>query len=496
MTDIPESLSAAVADRYRLDRQLGAGGMATVYLAQDLRHDRPVAFKVLHPQLAATVGPERFQREIKLAARLQHPHILTVFDSGEAAGQLWFTMPFVDGEALRDRLIREKQLPLEDALRIAREVADALDYAHRHGIVHRDIKPENILLSGSHALVADFGIARALRSDADSLTQTGMAVGTPAYMSPEQASGEGELDARTDVYALGCVLFEMLAGEAPFTGSAQAIISKRMATPAPSISVVRDTTPPEISQALARALSRSPADRFSTAAEFARALGAGSGEQFFTRAVSGAVQAQKRRSRLAIAAGIGALLVVLGGLFTWRRSPPPAAEIGSASGPRLLAVLPFENLGAPDDEYFADGITDEVRGKLTTIPGLRVTARSSANQYKKTTKSPQQIGQELGVQYLLTGTVRWEKGSGQASRVKVSPELIDASTASSKWQQPFDAVLSDVFKVQADIASRVAQALDVALGAGAEQQLAEKPTQDLGAYRGVPSRRGALCRFQ
>jgi serine/threonine protein kinase len=200
--DLRERLQTGLADRYRIERELGRGGMATVYLAQDLRHKRPVALKVLHPELAQTLGPERFQREIETVARLQHPHILTVYDSGETAGQLWFTMPFVEGESLRDRLSREKQLSIDEALRITREAALALDYAHRHGVIHRDIKPENILLSDGQALVADFGIARALTGSSEKLTETGMAVGTPAYMSPEQASGAGDLDARTDVGAL------------------------------------------------------------------------------------------------------------------------------------------------------------------------------------------------------------------------------------------------------------------------------------------------------
>ena len=228
MADLREQLARGLADRYRLERELGRGGMATVYLAQDLKHDRPVALKVLLPELAASLGPDRFQREIRLAARLQHPHILTVHDSGETAGQLWFTMPFVEGESLRDRLRRERQLPVEDALRITREAAQALQYAHDHGVVHRDIKPENLLLTkDGNTLVADFGIARAVAGD-EHLTQTGMSVGTPAYMSPEQASGDKALDARTDIYSLGAVLYEMLAGEPPFTGpTAQAIIAKR-----------------------------------------------------------------------------------------------------------------------------------------------------------------------------------------------------------------------------------------------------------------------------
>jgi serine/threonine-protein kinase len=260
----PPTLAEALSGRYVLERALGAGGTATVYLAQDLKHRRPVALKVLRAELGAALGPERFTREIEIAARLQHPHILAVFDSGEAAGQLWFTMPFVEGESLRDRLRRVRQIPLEEAVRIAREVAAALDYAHRQGILHRDIKPENILLTAEgEALVADFGIARALEAGDEALTRTGLSVGTPAYMSPEQAAGERSLDARSDVYALGAVVYEMLAGEPPFTGpTAQAILARRFTeTPRP-LRTVRQMIPPAVDDAVARALARAAADRF------------------------------------------------------------------------------------------------------------------------------------------------------------------------------------------------------------------------------------------
>jgi serine/threonine-protein kinase len=258
LPDLLNRLQASLADRYRIDRELGRGGMATVFLAHDLKHDRPVALKVLHPELAQVLGPDRFHREIRLCARLQHPHILSVHDSGDADGRLWFTMPYVEGEALRGRLERERQLPVNDSLRIAREVADALHYAHQHGVIHRDIKPENILLSGTHALVADFGIARALFSNADDkLTESGISLGTPRYMSPEQAVAERDIDQRTDIYSLGCVLYEMLTGEPPFTGpTPQAVLAKRLSEPVPHLRTGRDVSL-ALERAVTKALARS-----------------------------------------------------------------------------------------------------------------------------------------------------------------------------------------------------------------------------------------------
>ncbi len=503
MADVRSALQAALGERYTLERELGRGGMATVYLAQDLKHDRPVALKVLHPELAASLGPERFLREIKLAARLQHPHIMTVLDSGESAGHLWFTMPYIEGESLRDRLTRERQLPIADAVRLTREAALALDFAHRQGVVHRDIKPENILLVDGQALVADFGIARAIeRGGGPQLTETGMSIGTPAYMSPEQSVGDKSLDARTDIYSLGTVLYEMLAGETPFSApTAQAMIARRITeTPRP-LQQVRETVPDAVAQAAIRALAKAPADRFATAAEFARALDPATATPAApvraamaddrsrspvattTTVATASSRPALLRRPLALALGLGFLLG-LGVLFGWIRSRGGAEPAGPGTA-KLLAVLPFENLGDASDEYFADGITDEVRGKLATLPGLQVIAGSSAGQYKRSTKSPQQIAQELGVQYLLIGKIRWEKGAGGQSRVRVSPELVQVAGGgppTTKWQQPFDASLTDVFQVQADIAGRVAQALDVALGAQVQQQLAEKPTQNLAAY--------------
>ncbi len=489
---VPDGLRDALADRYALERELGRGGMATVYLAQDLRHDRPVALKVLLPELAATLGPERFQREIHFAARLQHPHILTVLDSGEAAGQLWFTMPFVEGESLRDRLRRERQLPVDDALRIAVEAARALDYAHKHGVVHRDIKPENIMLtSDGSTLVADFGIARGLGGD-DGLTQTGFAIGTPAYMSPEQAAGDKTLDARTDLYSLGSVLYEMLAGEPPFTGpTAQAIVVKRLTEPPPSVRAARPAVPPAVDEAIRRVLAPLPADRFATAGQFAQALHVSTSTvtPAATVATPAAVPpasapAAAPRPRpvpvAAIALTVG-LLIGGGLLFAWRHS---AAGGDSPAGTRIVAVLPFENLGDSSDAYFADGVSDEVRTKLGQVGGLEVIARGSSLEYRRSTKRPAEIARELGAEYLLTGTVRWEK-SGGTSRVRVTPELVDArpgQPARSRWGQQFDASLTDVFQVQADIAAKVADALGVALADSARRELTAKPTESLAAY--------------
>jgi len=498
-----DQLQIALGTSYTIERELGRGGMATVYLARDTKHQRPVALKVLQPDLAATLGPERFRREIATVAQLQHPHILGVHDSGETPdGQLWFTMPYVEGESLRARLEREQQLPIEDALRITREIAGALDYAHDAGVIHRDIKPENILLTRrGDALLADFGIARVLSDGApDSgapragLTMTGLAVGTPQYMSPEQASGDRMLDARSDLYALAAVYYEMLAGEPPFSGpSQQAIVAKMLTTEAPSVRVLRPGVSPAMDAVLARALARTPADRWPGAGEFARALSAAEQASHASAATmtspattprpSGSVDASRRKMPVATLALVLGFLIGAGLLFAWRSksSSGAAADATSPSGVRL-AVLPFDNLGDTADAYFADGVTDAVRGKLTGIAGLGVIGSNSSGQYRHTTKTAQQIGEELGVRYLLIGKVRWAKGPNGSSRVQVSPELVDTKTAQDTWAEPFNAPITDVFQVQADIADKVAQKLQIALTPAAQQTIADKPTKDVVAY--------------
>ena len=366
-------LADALADRYTLERELGRGGMATVYLARDLKHDRPVALKVLGPELVGALGRERFIREIRLTARLDHPHILPVFDSGAASGLLWYTMPFVDGESLRDRLCREGQLSTEETVRLAGEMADALDCAHRHEVVHRDVKPENVLLAQGHARVADFGLARAVEAAAgDQLTATGLTMGTPAYMAPEQASG-GPVDARADVYALGCVTYEMLAGEPPYTGpSAQAIISKRFVDPVPSVRRLRPEVPEHVDAAIRRALARTPADRFPTAGSFAGAL-----------RDSHAVEGRGRRAGLRLAGrtfrrswalAITVALLVVAGL-AWRFTA------GGHPGMERIAVYPFANrtgeasldaLGSLSADWIAQAVSRVPGVELVSVPSLMV----------------------------------------------------------------------------------------------------------------------------
>jgi eukaryotic-like serine/threonine-protein kinase len=444
--------------------------MATVYLAEDMKHGRLVALKVLHRDLAATLGPERFRREIAIAAKLQHPHILTVLDSGQATdGRLWFTMPYIEGETLRARLEREGRVPVGEAVRMARDLAVALDYAHRRGIIHRDIKPENILLTADgQALVGDLGIAHSAECAANSetaLTITGVAIGTPKYMSPEQATGDRPVGPATDVYSLGAVLYEMLVGDAPVRMGAHSARRTQAAVPEAVDAVVRRATAPV------------PADRFESAGAMARALDAAS-----TVVSAGAPAARGRRAaRSVLMLGLGVLLGS-GALYAWRHRHRGLVD---AAVMPTVAVLPFDNVGDSSDAYFADGVTDEIRGKLAALHGMQVIASASSSLYKHSTKSPETIARELGAQYLLVGRVRWEKRPDGASRVRVDPELVRVEggrPAQSAWEQDFDADLSDVFTVQSDIATKVAEQLRVTLVGAEQQTLTARPTQNLPAY--------------
>jgi len=411
LAELREQLKSGLSDRYRIERELGRGGMATVYLARDLKHDRLVALKVLHPELAHALGPERFLREIQLTARLDHPHILPVHDSGQAGGLLWYTMPYVQGESLRDRLRRELQLPIEDAVRIAREVAEALDYAHRHGVVHRDIKPENVMVGDGHARVADFGVARALESAGQAnLTETGLAVGTPIYMSPEQATG-GRADPRSDVYALGGVLYEMLAGEPPYTGpTPQAVAAKRLMDPVPSIRRVREEVPESIDRAIRIALAKTPADRFATAGQLGKALYVPSAME---RDSSSAWMPRRRRIAGAWAVlvlGVAALIAL--GLARFSRSRTPMLSADE----RAVMVLPFRVAGADLDlSYLREGMVDLLAAKLTGDGGPRsLDPRSVISAWRHAGGSARddlplekalQVARHLGAERLIEGAV-------------------------------------------------------------------------------------------
>jgi len=430
--------------------------MATVYLAEDVRHRRRVAIKVLDPELSAVLGAERFVREIEIAAKLSHPHVLPLYDSGEAGAFLYYVMPYVEGESLRARLAREVQLPVEESLRIAREVADALDYAHREGVVHRDVKPENILLTGSpppagrhgdvHALVADFGIARAIAvTGADRLTATGLVVGTPAYMNPEQAVGDA-VDARSDVYSLACVVHEMLTGEPPFTGATpQVILARRFAQAAPSVHGARPSVPAHVEAALARALERAPADRFATAAEFAAALS----------------------------------------------MPVTPGPLSGATPDMSIAVLPFANLSPdPDNAFFADGLTDELISDLSKVSALRVISRASAMRFKGTTKDVPTISRELNTRYILDGSVRRAGNS-----LRITAQLIDGATDRYVWADKYAGRCDDVFDLQEQLSRTIVEALRVRLSPEDQRRLGERPIVDARAYDCYLRARQEIFRF-
>jgi serine/threonine protein kinase/Flp pilus assembly protein TadD len=434
-----EGLESALSSRYRVDRELGRGGMATVFLAMDVRHDRKVALKVLHSELSSALGPDRFLREIKLAARLNHPHIVPLFDSGEAGGFLYYVMPVVEGESLRDRLLREGKIPLEESLNVVRGVASALDYAHRQNIVHRDIKPENIMLQEGEAVVMDFGIAKAVSvASADTLTQTGMMIGTPAYVSPEQAAGETQIDGRSDQYSLGCVLYEMLSGKKPFTGpTAQAVLSKRFSDPVPSIRQVYPEATEFVETAMLRALSKESTARFTTTMDFAKAL-------------------------------------VASHLTTPDGSPLTPGGISVKS----IAVLPFNNMSSdPEGDFFADGIAEEIINALSKIKALKVSSRTSSFTFKGKNEDIREIGRRLQVSTILEGSVR-----KAGKRLRLTAQLINASDNAQLWAERYDRELEDVFAIQDEIASSIVAALRVVLSDDEKKAIEQVPTANVEAY--------------
>jgi serine/threonine-protein kinase len=482
----PAGFPGELPDRYRILRKVGEGGMAQVYLAEDTRHRRQVAVKVLKPEVAAALGAERFLREIEIAANLRHPHILPLYDSGDAGGHLFYVMPFVEGESLRARLQRERELPIEDALRIAREVADALSYAHAHGVVHRDIKPENILIESGHAVIADFGIAKAVAAAGGStaLTATGMSIGTPAYMSPEQAVGQGDVDGRSDLYSLACVFYEMLAGQPPFSGpTVEAVVRQHITVPPPPVTQFRPAVPAPVSDALARALAKNPADRFNPVGQFAAALG----EPSMTAATlspppapaaKGPVRRWQPAALVVLAVGMAVAAWVL-----FRKPQAPSAD-----SPRSLAVLPFENVsGDSTTAPFILGMHSEIVTQLTKVPGLQVASRRAALEYRDSRRGAREIADELGVVSLLTGSV--ERAGNQ---VRFSVALADASRGRELWAESYSRQFTaeNLFEVQAEIARAVAAALSVQLSEQQEEEIARAPTANLAAldlyYRAIP----------
>lgn len=419
-----ELLRESLAAAYDIEREVGRGGMARVYLAHDRKHDRKVALKVIDTEVAMGMAAERFLLEIRLCARLTHPHILPLLDSGYAGDRPFYVMPYVDGESIRDRLKRITRFPVDDAVALVREVADALDYAHAAGVLHRDIKPENVLLLGSHAVVLDFGVGRAISAASEKaadLTIAGTFVGTPTYMSPEQAAGETTLDGRSDEYALAVMLYEMLAGEPPFQGpNAQAVIAKRFSAPAPSLNLKFPELPENVVQTVATALAQSADDRFATVGDFGRALASGS------------------TATMAVAPRIAALPSV--------------------------GVVPFANVGNhPDNEFLSDGITDEVISALSRLRTLRVAARTSSYAIRDQRDDIAVIGAKLKVETLLEGSVQ-----RVGNRIRVKARLVKASDGFHVWSDQFDRELDDVFAIQDAISSAIVQALETTILGGVQ----------------------------
>jgi TolB-like protein len=461
-----EQLRAALADRYEVERKLGEGGMADVYLARDRRHGRQVAVKVLREDLAAAIGVERFIHEVQVAANLQHPHILALYDSGEAQGFLYYVMPYVEGESLRQRLEREQRLPLPETVRIAREAADALAYAHRHGIIHRDIKPENILLLDGHTLVADFGIARALEAPAgEKLTHPGVVIGTPEYMSPEQAAGETQLDGRSDVYSLGCVLYEMLAGDPPFQGrSATTLLARHSLEQVPSLRIVRESIPVELEDTVLAALAKTAADR-PPMGELAEALAAHqervprTSAQAALRPPAGRWRGVARLRAIAVTAVV--LLLATWGFIALRQAEP-GGRVGARAelDPRHIAVLYFDQRPQLDSlGYLADGITEELIHELSAVPTLHVISRYGVAPYRRTAVPPDSIARALRVGTLVHGTV-----TALADRLRLTVSLIEGATGAEIGSTSFERPHRQIFALQEDLASEVAVFLRRRLG--------------------------------
>ncbi len=454
--------------------------MATVFLATDVRHGRRVAVKVLHEDLGAALGAERFRREIQIATSLTHPHILTLYDSGEAAGSLFYVMPFIEGESLRQRMDREKQMPIDKALKITGEVASALDYAHRKGVIHRDIKPENILLEDGHAIVADFGIARAVSTMGDAqgaLTKTGMSLGTPTYMSPEQAFADKDIDGRSDLYSLACVLYEMLVGQPPFTGpNAMAVMARHSMAEVPSMQIVRQTIPDEVEEVVQRALAKAPADRFATVAEFAQELEECVIDYHTTtrravdrrsaprvppgRRTADVPALPKWKSKTALIGMAAAALIALGGAGWWvfgRGGPGP----GTVSGllPTRVAVLYFDDATGGQLGYVADAITESLIDQLSQVEALDVVSKNGVVKFRGGSASSDSVASELSAGTIVRGSV-----SEQGDRIAVSVRLADGNSGVDIEQKAFSYPKGDISAIRDSVANEVASFLRTRVG--------------------------------
>jgi len=485
MTDLRNHLQAALGSSYTIERELGGGGMSRVFLAEETALGRRVVVKLLPSELSGSVSVARFRREIALAARLQHPHIVPLLAAGEVDGQPYYTMPYIEGESLRAELARG-ELSIAATISILRDLAKALEYAHARGVTHRDVKPDNVLLAGSSAMLADLGVAKALSAAAEDrpLTSVGVSVGTPAYMAPEQAAADPTTDSRADIYAFGAVAYEMLAGQPPFSGrSAQAMLAAH-ATLAPlPLATLRPATPPRLADLVMRCLEKRPGDRPQSAADLLRVLDAvGTPADGSTATPQ---QTARRDRRVLIAAGIAAACLLAAGAWWWRAGSraPSAGQI------RAIAVLPLENTSHDTTiDYLEDGVTDHVRDALNAVPGLTVKARSSSQQAKG--RSPHAIGAALGVGAVLQGTV-----SRSGARLHVTTELVRTADDNALWSRTFDGQASELAGIQDTIATDVARALGLSLAGGAGP-LASRGTADLGAYDSFLRGRAAYDRLR
>ncbi len=485
VTDTFDRLKTALADRYSIEEEVGAGGMATVYLAEDLKHHRKVAVKVLRPELAAALGPERFLREIEIAAQLQHPHILPLHDSGEADGFLYYVMPYIEDQSLREKLAREGELPIVEAVKILRDVVDALASAHKHGVVHRDIKPANIMLSENHAMVTDFGVAKAVSeaTGRQALTTAGVAIGTPAYMAPGQAAAEPHIDHRADIYSLGALAYELLTGRPPFTGATQQMVLAAHVTQAPEpVTNHRAAVPAELAQVVMRCLEKKPADRFQSAAELLphfETVPTPSGGVAPTAAVPAASASQKKSFTPwlvgigAAAALVMAAIALMRGAGGGAASPAAGADVGKS-----IAVLAFADMSPQgDQEYFSDGIAEEILNTLTKIPDLKVAARTSSFAFKGTTTNAQAVGEQLGVSTVLEGSVRKE-----GNTIRVTAQLIDTNDGFHLWSDTYTRELHSVFAIQDEISRAIVSQLEITLTGGDQAPIVAVATDNTEAY--------------